>query len=57
MEKTYRALRPAHINHTPLNVGDSITLAEHAAQFHLADGTLEEITTTSKTTANASKGA
>jgi len=40
---TYKALRPAHINNTPLNVGDTITLHPRAAQFLLADGTLEEV--------------
>jgi len=44
--KTYKALRPAHINNAHLNVGDTIALHERAAQFLLADGTLEEITTT-----------
>ena len=42
--KEYKALRPAHINNTHLNVGDTIALHPRAAQFLLADGTLEEIT-------------
>jgi len=41
---TYKALRPAHINNTHLNVGDTITLHQRAAQFLLADGTLAEST-------------
>jgi len=40
--KIYKALRPAHLNNRPLNVGDTIALHERAAQFLLADGTLEE---------------
>jgi len=39
----YKALRPAHINNTPLNIGDTIELHERAAQFLIADGTLEII--------------
>jgi len=55
-DKTYKALRPAYINHTSLDDGDTIQLPEHAAQFHLADGTLEEVTT-KKTKATSAKGA
>ncbi len=54
--KTYKALRPAYLNNTHLNVGDTIPLHERAAQFLLADGTLEEVTTKKKA-ANAAKGA
>jgi len=43
--KTYKALRPAHINNTHLNEGDTIALHPRAAQFLLADGTLEGINT------------
>ncbi len=44
MQKTYRALRPVYINHTDLAVGDTIEMIERAAQFHIADGTLQEVT-------------
>ena len=46
--KEYKALRPAHINNTPMNVGDTIMLHPRAAQFLLADGTLEEVKTKKK---------
>jgi len=50
--KTYKALRPAHINNTHLNEGDTIALHPRAAQFLLADGTLVEVKTTKKKGAN-----
>jgi len=46
MDKTsYKALRPAYLNNTHVNEGDTITLHPRAAVFLIADGTLEEITT------------
>jgi len=51
--KTYKALRPAHINNTHLKEGDTIALHERAAQFLLADGTLAEV----KASKRANKGA
>jgi len=46
--KTYKTLRPAHINNTHLNEGDTIALHQRAAQFLIADGTLEEVKTKKK---------
>jgi len=46
--KTYRAMRPAYINNTHLNHGDTIALYPRAAQFLLADGTLEEVKSSKK---------
>ena len=36
-------MRPAYIDNTHLNQGDTIALAPRTAQFLLADGTLEEL--------------
>ncbi len=54
--QTYRAQRPAYINNTHLNVGDTIDLLPRAAQFLLADGTLIAVKSTKQKGANAKKG-
>ncbi|MDQ6956020.1 MAG: hypothetical protein Q9M21_02370 [Mariprofundaceae bacterium] len=43
MKKTYKALQAVYINHQELSAGDTIVLHECAAQFHIADGTLQEV--------------
>ncbi len=46
---TYKALRPAFINQTHLEVGDTIPLIPKVAQFLIADNTLEPVKSATKT--------